>query len=228
MESNYNMATIFTKKDFNFPCVYKLTSPSGKIYIGQTQCLYRRFQDYRKPKANEYLMKAILKYGLENISVEILEKDVELGLLDEREQFYLDMLQPFGDNGYNICKEASTTRGRKRPKDERDKISEIAKTRIGELNGFYGKTHTEETKQLLSKLKTGSTLNEDHIKKFCGAGQESVKRKVNQICKKTGALLNTWDYIRQASKELKINEGSIVSCCRGRYKSAGGFIWEYV
>ena len=84
METNYNMATIFTKKDFNFSCIYKLTSPSGKIYIGQTQCLYKRFQDYRKPKANEYLMKAILKYGLENITVEILEKDIPLEKLDER------------------------------------------------------------------------------------------------------------------------------------------------
>ena len=80
MEGNYNMATIFTKKDFNFSCIYKLTSPSGKIYIGQTQCLYKRFNDYRKPKANQYLMKAILKYGLENIIVVILEKDVELGI----------------------------------------------------------------------------------------------------------------------------------------------------
>ena len=115
---------------------------NNKIYIGQTQCLYRRFRDYRKPEANEYLMNAILKYGLENISVEILEKDLLLDELDEREQFYLDTLQPFKDNGYNICKKASTTRGRKRPKDERDKISKIAKTRIGELNGFYGKTHT--------------------------------------------------------------------------------------
>ena len=73
METNYNMSTVFTKKSFNFACIYKLTSPSGKIYIGQTQCLYKRFQDYRKPKANEYLMKAILKYGLENISVEIID-----------------------------------------------------------------------------------------------------------------------------------------------------------
>ena len=228
MESNYNMATIFTKKDFNFSCIYKLTSPSGKIYIGQTQCLYKRFQDYRKPKANEYLMKAILKYGLENISVEILEKDVELGLLDEREQFYLDTLQPFGDNGYNICREASTTRGRKRPKEELKGTSEYRKTRVGELNSFFGKKHTEETKQLLSKLKTNSKLSKEHIEKFCGAGQESVKRKIHQLCKETGMLLKTWDYIRQASRELKINEGSIVSCCKGNYKSAGGFVWKYV
>lgn len=228
MKIKYNMATVFTKKDFDFSCIYKLTSPSGKIYIGQAQCMYKRFRDYRKPRASKYLKNAILKYGLENMEVDILERNVPLNRLDEREQFYFDTLQPFDDTGYNICKEAGSTRGRKRPKEELKNVIERMTGRKRELNYFYGKKHSEDTKQLLSKLKTGSTLNEDHIKKFCGAGQESVKRKVNQICKRTGVLLNTWDYIRQASKELKINEGSIVSCCRGRYKSAGGFIWKYV
>ena len=228
MENNYTMATIFSKKDFDFSVIYKLTSPSGKIYIGQTQSMCKRFRDYRRPRASKYLKNAILKYGLENMVVKILEKDIPLEKLDEREQFYFDTLHPFGDIGYNICKEASTTRGRKRPKEELKGVVEHMTNRNGELNYFYGKKHTEETKQLLRELKTGSKLNDDHIKKFCGAGQESVKRKVNQICKKTGVLLHTWEYIRQASNELKINEGSIVSCCRGRYKSAGGFIWRYV
>ena len=82
MEINYNIATVFTKKEFDFSCIYKLTSPSGKIYIGQTQCLYLRFRSYRKMYTNEYLKKALLKYGLENIIVEILEKDIPLDKLD--------------------------------------------------------------------------------------------------------------------------------------------------
>lgn len=227
MESNYNMATVFTKKDFDFSCIYKLTSPSGKIYIGQTQCLYKRFQDYRKPKANEYLMKAILKYELENISVEILEKGVLLEMLNEREQFYLDTLQPFGDNGYNICKEAGTTRGRKRPQSECDVISEYAKLRIGELNPFYGRKHSEETKQLQSESKKDKTLSQEHINSFCGAGQEAVKRKVNQIDKATLEIIKTWDFIRLASNSLLIHESSITNACKGKYKTAGGFKWEY-
>ena len=230
METNYNMATIFTKKDFNFSCIYKLTSPSGKIYIGQTQCLYRRFRDYRKPKANEYLMNAILKYGLENISVEILEKDLLLDELDEREQFYLDTLQPFKDNGYNICKKASTTRGRKRPKDERDKISKIAKTRIGELNGFYGKTHTEETKMLIGRKNSNKTLTEEHIKSFCGAGQESSKRKVKMIDIKTDKVIKIWDSIKEASDNTDANYTTIIQVCRGYMsrKTSGGYKWKYV
>jgi group I intron endonuclease len=224
------MATVFTKKDFDFSCIYKLTSPSGKIYIGQTQCLYLRFRDYRKPKANEYLMKAILKYGLENISVEILEKDLPLNKLDKREQFYLDILRPFNDNGYNICKEASTTRGRKRPKDERSKISEFAKTRIGELNGFYGKTHTEETKKLIGRKSSNKTLTKKHIESFCGAGQDSVKRKVKMIDAKTNKILKIWDSIKEASDNTNALRSTITAVCRGYSgrKTAGGYKWEYV
>ena len=230
MKINYNMATVFTKKDFDFSCIYKLTSPSGKIYIGQTQCLYLRFRDYRKPKANEYLMKAILKYGLKNISVEILEKDLPLNKLDKREQFYLDILHPFNDNGYNICKEASTTRGRKRPKDERNKISEFAKTRIGELNGFYGKTHTEETKKLIGRKSSNKTLTKKHIESFCGAGQDSVKRKVKMIDAKTNKILKIWDSIKEASDNTNALRSTITAVCRGYSgrKTAGGYKWEYV
>src|SRR5690606_18517182 len=107
MESSvYKFTDINSKNKFNFSCIYKLTSPSGKIYIGQTQCLYDRVRRYRGGIFNKYMKNAVNKYGSDNISIEILEKDVPLKKLDEREQFYLDTLQPFNDNGYNICRMA--------------------------------------------------------------------------------------------------------------------------
>ena len=232
MGNNYNLATVFTKKNFNFSCIYKLTSPSGKIYIGQTQCLYKRFQDYRKPKANEYLMKAILKYGLENITVEILEKDAPLDKLDEREQFYLDTLQPFGDNGYNICQEASTTRGRKRPSEELKGISEYRKTRVGELNSFYGKTHTEEVKQKIRESQLGRKLSEQHIEKI----KEKTIRCVKQVDIVTKEVIAEYESIKEAenktgikssniskvaNKIKNIKEGDIITY------SAGGCLWIF-
>lgn len=230
MRINYNMATVFTKKDFDFSCIYKLTSPSGKIYIGQTQCMYKRFRDYRKPRATKYLRNAILKYGLENIGVEILEINVPLDKLDEREQFYFDTLHPFGDIGYNICKEASTTRGRKRLKYERDRISEFAKTRIGELNGFYGKVHSKETKVLIGKKNSNKTLTKEHINSFCGAGQESSKRKVKMIDIKTDKVIKIWDSIKEASDNTDANYATITQVCRGYMsrKTSGGYKWKYV
>ena len=232
MEINYNMATVFTKKEFDFSCIYKLTSPSGKIYIGQTQCLYLRFRSYRKMYTNEYLKKALLKYGLENIIVEILEKDIPLENLDEREQFYLDTLQPFGDNGYNICKEASTTRGRKRPFEEMIGLSEYRKTRVGELNSFFGKTHTEEVKQKIRELRIGKKLSEQHIEKI----KEKTIRCVKQVDIVTKEVIAEYESIKEAenktgikssniskvaNKIKNIKEGDIITY------SAGGCLWIF-
>ncbi len=42
-----------------------------------------------------------------------------------------------------------------------------------------------------------------------------------------GEFIKEWDSIIMASKELKIGGNCIVTCCKGKYKSSGGFIWKY-
>ena len=44
--------------------------------------------------------------------------------------------------------------GRKFSSEHKKKLSDIAKTRVGELNPFYGKHHSEETKQKIRQGKT--------------------------------------------------------------------------
>jgi len=43
----------------------------------------------------------------------------------------------------------------------------------------------------------------------------------------TGEFIKEWDSIVDVTKELKIGGNSIVTCCKGKYKTAGGFIWKY-
>ena len=40
-------------------------------------------------------------------------------------------------------------------------------------------------------------------------------------------FIKQWEYIRQIQKELGINNANIVTCCKGKRKSAGGYIWKY-
>ena len=218
MEINYNMATVFTKKEFDFSCIYKLTSPSGKIYIGQTQCLYLRFRSYRKMYTNEYLKKALLK--------------------NEREQFYFDTLQPFGDNGYNICKEAGTTRGRKRPPEEMKGLSDFNKTRIGELNHFYGKKHSEETLAYLREINLGKKQPQEWVDKRLANTDETKRYKcVKQMDLITKEVIAIFASIKEASNMTSIGMSNISqvankrTCKRGEkewlIKSAGGFYWEW-
>ena len=52
-------------------------------------------------------------------------------------------------------------------------------------------------------------------------------KKVIQINKDTKEIIKIYNSIIEASKELKINYSSIVNCCKGRYKTSGGYIWKY-
>ena len=50
-------------------------------------------------------------------------------------------------------------------------------------------------------------------------------KKIKQVSK-NGQLIKIWDSPLTASVELGIDISSICKCCKGKYKTAGGFIWE--
>ena len=52
-------------------------------------------------------------------------------------------------------------------------------------------------------------------------------KKVIQINKDTKEIIKIYNSIIEASKELKIDDSSITNCCKGRYKTSGGYIWKY-
>ena len=236
MESNFTLDFKFTKKYFDFSCIYKITTPSGKIYIGQTQKLFMRFYDYRRMKTNPYLKKALFKYGLENITVEFLEKEIPLDKLNEREQFYLDTLQPFDDNGYNICKEAGTTRGRKRPLKEMKGLSDFNKTRIGELNPMFGKTHSEEARKKISQAHLGKVISEECKLKMSETRKINCARCINQLDLINKNIINNFLSVKDASEKTGVSKVTIYRIAN-KIKSDGkddwvnkpitGYFWEF-
>lgn len=52
------------------------------------------------------------------------------------------------------------------------------------------------------------------------------QRVVNQYSM-NGDFIRSWDSIASVTKELGIGGNSITTCCKGGYKSAGGFVWKY-
>ena len=51
-------------------------------------------------------------------------------------------------------------------------------------------------------------------------------KKVIQYTK-DNFLIKEWESITKASNETKTLASSIVSCCKGKFKTANGFIWKY-
>lgn len=54
--------------------IYKITSPSGRIYIGQSEDINRRFHQYKKLNCKKQwlLYKSFVKYGVDNHIFEII------------------------------------------------------------------------------------------------------------------------------------------------------------
>lgn len=103
-----------------------------------------------------------------------------------------------------------------------------AKTRIGDKNPFYGKSHSDETKEKIRLTKTGSKMPPSFIEKW---GQHKIwelnKKEVLQY-DIWGNLVAKWNSIGEASAQLNIKIGRISECLHGKQPTAGGYIWKFI
>lgn len=139
--------------------IYKITSPTGKVYIGQSISIETRASKYRnaKCKSQTKLYNSILKHGWENHLFEIihvLPKDTSRDTLDAYEQVYINAYKDCGVLFLNIREGGYTGRLNAQSKV---KMSEARK---GEKNVMYGKKHTTETRLRISQNITGKQAGE--------------------------------------------------------------------
>lgn len=109
--------------------IYKATSPSGKVYIGMTTASLEKRKKEHIRFATRYetpFSKAILKYGIENISWEIIDTAETLDQLKEKEKFYIQKFDSF-NNGYNCTLGGEGVFGLKMSKKTRNVIAKKSK-----------------------------------------------------------------------------------------------------
>ena len=108
--------------------------------------------------------------------------------------------------------------------------SELMKWYDSVENGYnsseYGSGNyerTEEQKRKISEANTGKHFSEEHKKKI------SESMGVNGIIQysKDGELIAEYPSTKEAERHTGCNQGNICKCCKGKLKSAGGFIWKY-
>lgn len=137
--------------------IYKITSPTNRIYIGQTISLKKRLSAYKRNdcKGQKRLFNSFNVYGFDNHKFEIIEEcDVEL--LNERERYYQDFYNVLSKNGMN-CKLTNTNEKRLiHSKESLKKISEASKNR----------TWSKERKKQFSQKRIGLKLSEESKKKI--------------------------------------------------------------
>ena len=53
-----------------------------------------------------------------------------------------------------------------------------------------------------------------------------LSRKIIQL-DKYGNVVTEWNCVNDIERELGFLHGNIISCCKGRYKTAYGYVWKY-
>lgn len=163
--------------------IYKITSPSGKIYIGQSVNILSRINKYKTARCitQPIILKSILKYGWENHVFEIV-CECEQSELNEKERYYQEMFDCIGKNGLNCMLTHTRTKsgkarqetidkltGRKLPESTREKmrnkkISEETRLKISKAN--IGRKVSEETRKKISESNSGKKRTQEYIDKM--------------------------------------------------------------
>lgn len=136
--------------------IYKITSPSGKIYIGQSINIEGRLRNYEKSQAKRQprLLRSLLKYGFENHKVEILHVCGKHEL-DSWEIWYIDLYDTFGTiHGLNLQAGGASGEPSKETRAKLTKAMMGNKRALGNKT-WLGRKHSQETKQLMSQRATG-------------------------------------------------------------------------
>lgn len=133
--------------------IYKITSPTGRIYIGESMNLKNRCKVYLYPskvKKQRAIYNSLHTHGVDSHVFEILEF-CEINYLKERERYYQEFFDSV-KNGLN-CKYTQTNN---LPMIHSDKTREIMSNKSkGENNHFYGKKHSEESLKKISESSKG-------------------------------------------------------------------------
>ena len=149
--------------------IYKIISPSNRIYIGQSIKIEDRIKSYKNLKCKEQpkLYKSLLKYGFENHKIEILIECNE-SKLNELERHYQEEYDSI-ENGLNCIYTKTNDRSGKLSEETKLKIS------LNNTRPFLGKKHSEESRlKMSSSLKgnqsrLGAILSEETKKKISDA-----------------------------------------------------------
>jgi group I intron endonuclease len=177
--------------------IYKITSPTGKIYIGQSTKIEQRFQYYKNLNCTQQvkLLRSLQKYKPESHNFEIIE-ECEESKLNLRERYWQEQYDVLNkEKGLNLRYTKVDDRSGTMSEETKERMS-ISK--IGNKNTMHGKTHSEETKKKISEKRKGHK-HSDETKKLYSEQRlgipKSEEHKQKQSNRQKTSEKNTFRHI---------------------------------
>ena len=204
--------------------VYLITNKTnGDRYIGKTiKPIEERFKThcYKASKGVEtHLYRAIRKYGTENFGVELIEAVADEKSLNECETHWIDKVNPeynmtTGGDGGDTSKSPAYIEGMKKRSENM----------IGENNHFFGKNHSEETKEKIRKAKLGTKVSEETKQKISESNR-GKKMSAEAIAKTAEAKAKIWYLTDPDGNEIEVK--NLSKFCRENGLDAGNMMKMY-
>lgn len=177
--------------------IYKITNPKGRVYIGQSIDILKRWRDYyqlnSKTKRQVLLWRSFLKYGVSDHLFEVIE-ECELHELNIKERFWQEHYDVL-NGGLNCVYQKTDYIKRKVSKETRRKISEglkglkvldenKEKTRLRMMGNTYskGRKRSQSEKDLISKK----------MKKISGGNLNNMYGKFGEDNPNSKIILNNY------------------------------------
>lgn len=196
--------------------IYKITSPSKRIYIGQSINIEKRFKHYKRLscKKQVILYSSFLKYGVDKHKFEIL-CECEISELNDKERYYQDLYSVITKNGLNCILTKSS--------DRSGNISELTKIKmcLGRL--------TVAPKSIEARKKHSESLkkNKDNNLRLL-ENNERKKIKIGVFDFNTDEKISEFNSMRECARIMNIDRKSISWSCKNIYPYAYGFKFKYL
>jgi len=186
--------------------IYKITSPSNKIYVGSSINIEKRKKHYINLdcKAQRKLYNSFVKYGYDNHLFEILEECSEVDLF-RRENYHGILLNVMDkDIGLNLSLPAL---GEKKAIISQETLDKMSKSQSGNKNGFFGRKHTTMSLEKMSKAhknKSLETLNKMRNSQLGKKASEETRLNMSLAQKGRKHTDVTKLRMRENNKNIKI------------------------
>lgn len=219
--------------------IYVIKLHGKPVYVGQTiKTIEERFDEHIKTanskKAPHFAIhRALLKYGIENFSIELVEQTEQL---NEREKFWIKELHTlYSDGGYNLtiggeqCSDTIKCKCYQYDKNDGHFIAEYNSiSEAGRLNQI---SHANIIKVLQGEINIAGGYRWSKIKTdnldFKQSNYTGSSKPVAQYDLK-GNLLNIYPSVKDAAKKINYSQGTLAMAAEGKRKTAKGFVWKYV
>lgn len=206
--------------------IYKITSPTNKIYIGKTYCIKKRLSDYKFSRGRNkksIVMDSIEKYGLDNHFFEVIEECSD-SCMNEREIFWIKELKTYAyenKDGMNLTKGGDGQRHNWRNDIERiNALKERNKLAIG-------KKISDEAKYKIScSLKEYFKINKAVVHHKCREASIKISSKPVVCYNLNGKLLGIFQSIKQAANYFGLKRRTANDAYLGIQLHCGGVIFK--